>query len=236
MSTRNAGLDLLKWLAIASMVADHLRYLWPQAEWLFVVGRPAFPWFCLALAVNVARTPAGAPSTARNGRYLGWLLLFSVLSEGPYRWLDPGPPTLNVMPTLALGLLVAWGLHHRTRASAALAVAAVVVATLAHERLMYGLPGVLLPGALLLAMARAGAWWALPAVLAVAANLGNSWLMSHVLEPFVLLVLASVLASLPVGMGLLRLRALPPIRPVGRWGYGFYPVHLAIIKALGMLA
>ena len=101
---------------------------------------------------------------------------------------------------------------------------------------MYGLPGVLLPGALLLAMARAGAWWVLPGVLAVAANLGNSWLMSHVLEPFVLLVLSSVLASLPVGMGLLHLRALPSIRPVGRWGYGFYPVHLAIIKALSLLA
>ena len=125
MTGRNAGLDLLKWLAIASMVADHLRYLWPQAEWLFVAGRPAFVWFCLALAANVARTPVGALCTARNGRYLGWLLLFSVLSEGPYRWLDHGSPTLNVMPTLALGLLVAWGLHHRTRAGAALAVAAV---------------------------------------------------------------------------------------------------------------
>ncbi|VVQ01395.1 hypothetical protein PS910_03840 [Pseudomonas fluorescens] len=236
MTTRNPGLDLLKWLAIISMIADHLRYLWPQAEWLFVAGRLAFPWFCLALAANVVRTQAGALFTPRNGRYLGWLVLFSVLSEAPYRWLDNGSVTLNVMPTLALGLLVAWGVHHRTRPGSVLALVAVIVSTIANDSLMYGLAGVLLPGALLAAIARGGVWWMLPGLLAVAANLNNSWLLAHVLEPFVLLVLATALAAVPFGLGLLRLGTLPPIWPVGRWGYGFYPVHLALIKTLSLLA
>ena len=31
---RSASLDLLKWLAIVTMVADHLRFLWPEQHWL----------------------------------------------------------------------------------------------------------------------------------------------------------------------------------------------------------
>ncbi|MGA4815839.1 TraX family protein [Pseudomonas aeruginosa] len=39
------------------MVIDHLRYLWPEATaWLFVVGRFAFPLFCLGIAANVSRS------------------------------------------------------------------------------------------------------------------------------------------------------------------------------------
>ena len=53
---RDAGLDLVKWLAMLSMLLDHLRYLWPDAYGLFVVGRLAFPLFCLGIAANVART------------------------------------------------------------------------------------------------------------------------------------------------------------------------------------
>ena len=47
---RDANLDLLKWLAMLSMLLDHLRYVWPQSEWLFIVGRLAFPLFCLGIA------------------------------------------------------------------------------------------------------------------------------------------------------------------------------------------
>ncbi len=52
---RLAGLDLVKWTAMLAMVADHLRFLWPDADGLFVIGRLAFPLFCLAIAVNVGR-------------------------------------------------------------------------------------------------------------------------------------------------------------------------------------
>ena len=104
---RSAGLDLVKWMAIGTMVADHMRYIWPAAQGLFIVGRFAFPLFCLAMAVNVAR--AGNSSL----RYLGWLLAFAVLSEAPYRWLDHESQTFSIIPTLTLGLLVAWGVQHQ---------------------------------------------------------------------------------------------------------------------------
>jgi len=68
---RSAGLDLVKWTAILTMVADHLRYLWPAADGLFVLGRLAFPLFCLAIAVNVGRGLPGQFATPGNARYLG---------------------------------------------------------------------------------------------------------------------------------------------------------------------
>lgn len=55
LSRRDGALDLLKWLALLSMVLDHLRYVGFSADWLYVPGRLAFPWFCLAMAANLSR-------------------------------------------------------------------------------------------------------------------------------------------------------------------------------------
>jgi len=224
-SGRDSSLDLLKWLAIFCMVGDHLRYLWADQDWLFVSGRLAFPWFCLAIAVNVAR------SRAVTWHYLGWFLGFSLLSELPYRWLDNGSQTLNVMPTLGLGLLVAWGVQWPGRGVRWLAVLAVLVATLGSGWLMYGLPGVLLPATLLMAL-RDGRFAWLAGLLAVAGNLTNSWLQQHPLQPVSLLVMALAFLSVPLGLALLRRAWSGRVPAVGRWGWWFYPLHLALIKLL----
>ena len=222
---RSASLDLLKWLAIVSMIGDHLRYLWPQQDWLFISGRLAFPFFCLALAANVAR------STAVRWHYLWWFLGFSLLSEVPYRWLDNGSQTLNVMPTLTLGLLLAWGVHLRTRVTAGMALLAVVVGVLGNDWLMYGLPGVLLPAALLMALKDGRHTW-LAGLLAVAGNLTNSWLLHHPLAPVSLAVMAVAFMAVFFGLELLRREWPGRVPPVGRWAWVFYPLHLAVIKLL----
>lgn len=232
---RSASLDLLKWLAIATMVGDHLRYLWPDQHWLFVVGRLAFPFFCLAIAANVARSAPGVLFTPGNVRYLGWCLAFSLASELPYRWLDNGSLTLNVMPTLTLGLVVAWGVHHRGRAAVGLALAALLAAALGSQWLMYGLPGVLLPAAFLLALQRAGFWW-LAGLLAMAGNLTNGWILHNALQPIAVVVLATAFISAALGLALLRARLPWEVRPVGRWGYAFYPLHLAAIKLVSVIS
>lgn len=232
---RSASLDLLKWLAIVTMVADHLRFLWPEQHWLFVVGRLAFPFFCLAIAANVGRSACtGAVFAPSNVRYLGWMLVFSVVSEWPYRWLDNGSLTFNVMPTLTLGLLVAWGVHYQTRVAGLIALLAVGVAVLGHAALMYGLPGVLLPAALLVALRSGrGGWW-LAGLLALAGNLTNDWILHNALQPIALAVLLTAFLSVPFGVQLLRRDLRVKVRPVGRWGYGFYPLHLVAIKLIGM--
>ncbi|SDQ72294.1 TraX protein [Pseudomonas sp. UC 17F4] len=233
---RHISLDLLKWLAIISMIADHLRFIWPAEHWLFVVGRLAFPWFCLAIAANVARAPPGQAFTAGTARYLQGLVIFAVLSQWPYRWLNGPSPTLNIMPTLALGLLIAWGLHHhRRRSSVWVALAIAVVATLAADGLMYGLAGVLLPAAFLLALRLGPLAWLLPAGLAVAANLSNLWLRAHPLQAISVMALGAALLSAPLGLGLLRLQLQRQVWRVGRWGYWFYPLHLLLIKLITII-
>jgi hypothetical protein len=231
LNPRVAGLDLVKWVAVVTMLGDHLRYLWPSLHGLAVTGRLAFPLFCLAIAWHVGRTATGSFRTARNGRYLAWMVVFSLVSEPAYRWLDNGSTTLNVMPTLTLGLLVAYGVQVRDPLARIGAGVALLVALLASPVLMYGLPGVLLPAGWLVALRFGGLNAAVPAALAVAGNLTNDWLLAHALTPWGMMVVGAAACSVPVGLGLLR---QPGIRvwPVGRWAYGFYPAHLVAIRLL----
>lgn len=67
---RHNGQDLIKWIALLTMVLDHMRLAWPSLDNLFILGRLSFPLFCLAIAVNVCRTKVGALFTRSNGRYL----------------------------------------------------------------------------------------------------------------------------------------------------------------------
>lgn len=228
---RSAGLDLVKWTAMLTMVTDHLRFIWPEADGLFVIGRLAFPLFCLAIAVNVGRARAKVLHTRANLRYLSLMLLFAVLSEPAYRWLDSGSQTFSVMPTLVLGLLVAWGVQHPLWPARVLGLAGLVAGWLFSEQLMYGLPGVLLPGAWLMARRQGGVAWLLPCLMAIGGNLTNTWLREHLLAPITLLTLAAAALAVPVGWLLLRHDAWR-IPAVGRWGYLFYPVHLLVIKSL----
>jgi hypothetical protein len=228
---RSAGLDLVKWMAMLTMVADHLRFIWPHADGLFVLGRLAFPLFCLAIAVNVGRAKAGALCTRGNVRYLGLMLLFTVLSEPAYRWLDSSSSTFSVMPTLVLGLVVAWGVQHPQTLARVLGIVAMVVGWLFSEQLMYGLPGVLLPATWLLGLRKRQAAWLLPCLLAMGGNLTNRWLWEHLLAPFSVLTLGAAVLSIPVGCLLLR-HDNWRVPVVGRWGYLFYPMHLLVIKAL----
>ena len=225
---RAAGLDLVKWLAMVSMVIDHLRFFWPTAEWLFVIGRLAFPLFCLGIAANVARSAAGQVFTGANGRYLGWMLAFCVVSEWPYHALDVGTRTFSIMPTLTLGLLLAWGVHHHRR----MALGVLLVSLLASDVLMYGWPGVVLPSAFLLALRGGQGTWVVPGFVAVAANLTNVWLQVNAAEPVTLMALGAAFLSAPLGMAVLHGHYQLQVWRVGRWGYWFYPLHLMLIKLL----
>ncbi|MEB0228910.1 TraX family protein [Pseudomonas sp. 10S4] len=234
MTQRDGALDLLKWLALLSMVLDHLRYVGYSLDFLYVPGRLAFPWFCLAMAANLARMRA--VTTDGQWRYLGWLMLFSAISEIPYRLFIPDPDTLNVLPTLALGLLVARGWQSPTLQSRLLAVACVLLAVLFPERLMFGFFGVLLPLTMLLVIRRPWYFSLLPGLVCLAANqwqvlyeaaqLGNS---------VAIFGIAACLIAPLAGVLLLRHagRLKPP--PMRRWAYVLYPAHFLALLALRQL-
>ncbi|OOV91707.1 TraX family protein [Pseudomonas sp. MF4836] len=230
---RDGALDLLKWLALLSMVLDHLRYVGWQVDVLYVPGRLAFPWFCLAMAANLARVGVVRGEVAGQWRYLGWLLVFSLVSEIPYRLFIPDPDTLNVLPTLALGLLVARGWQQRRGTALYLGVAALALAGLFSERLMFGVFGVLLPLALLLVIGRPWYWSLLPGLVCLAANQWQTLFPAALLgnQAASLGIVSCLLAPL-LGIGLLRGVHPHSVPPMRRWAYLLYPGHFLLLLAL----
>lgn len=234
LKQRDRALDLLKWLALLSMVLDHLRYVGYSVDLLYVPGRLAFPWFCLAMAANLDRTPAGA--TDGRWRYLGWLVLFAALSEIPYRMFIDEHETLNVMPTLVLGLLVARGWQDRTLQARLLAVCAVGLAAFFSSRLMFGFFGVMLPLVLLLVFRRPW-YFALLAGLVCLAS--NQWQVLYYAarQGNVAAIPAVVICLIAPWLGLFLLRHAKGVKPppMRRWAYALYPLHFLILLALRQL-
>lgn len=231
LKQRDGALDLLKWLALLSMVLDHLRYVGYCVDWLYVPGRLAFPWFCLAMAVNLAR--GREVTTGNQWRYLGWLVLFSAVSELPYRLFIAEHDTLNVMPTLVLGLLVARGWEDRTSQSRWLAVGAVLLAAVFSQWLMFGFFGVLLPLVMLLALRRPWYFALLAGLVCLAAN---QWqvLYQAARQGNGVAAPAIVACLLAPGVGLFLLRQAKDVKPLPmrRWAYALYPVHFLVLLAL----
>lgn len=231
---RDKALDLLKWLAMVSMVMDHLRYVGWHADWLYVPGRLAFPWFCLAIAVNLARSRTNDVEPGVQWKYLAWLAVFAVVAQVPYRlFMTDEAYTLNVLPTLALGLLVAQGWVGRALSVRVLGATALVVAVLFSDHLMFGAFGVLLPLACLLVLRRS-IWLAiLPGVVCVFSNAwrqiidGTQWG-----DPISVGALIACLLGPVLGMLLLRSKPLFAVLPMRRWAYAIYPVHFLLLLGL----
>jgi hypothetical protein len=231
---RDRALDLLKWLAMLSMVLDHLRYVGWSADWLYVPGRLAFAWFCLAIAVNVGRSVSRPVHAGIRWKYLAWLAVFSVIAELPYRLYMAGEvTTLNVLPTLVLGLLVAQGVISRSWPMRVMAVMALGIGVACAPSLMFGAYGVLLPTAFLLVL-RGSLWLAvLPGVVCL---LSNEWpkIIDGMLwgDPISVGALIACLIGPWVGLVLLRWQPSFAVWPMRRWAYLIYPVHFLLLLGL----
>ncbi|KAI1697005.1 traX protein [Ditylenchus destructor] len=202
---RDGALDLLKWLALLSMVLDHLRY----------VG--------LSLDGRMCRD-------AWRSRGFAWRLrriCIGVISEVPYRLFIEDADTLNVLPTLALGLLVARGWQQKALFDRVLALIAVTIAAVFSTQLMFGLFGVLLPLAMLLVFRRPWYFSVLPGLVCVAANQWQILLNSG--TPVALSGLAACLIAPLAGLVLLRHAkdVTPPA--MRRWAYALYPLHFLLL-------
>ena len=234
---RDRALDLLKWLAMLSMVMDHLRYAGWHANWLYVPGRLAFPWFCLAIAVNVVRSGRREVEPSVKWKYLTWLAVFSVVAELPYRIYMAGEvTTLNVLPTLALGLLVAQGGLSRSWPARVLGIAALAIGVLFGPQLMFGMYGVLLPLAYVLVL-RTSLWLAI--VPGIVCLLSNEWpkIIDGMLwgDPISIGALVACLLAPLLGLAILRWRPAFGVWPMRRWAYLIYPVHFLLLFGVRQL-
>lgn len=231
---RDRALDLLKWLAMLSMVMDHLRYVGWYANWLYVPGRLAFPWFCLAIAVNLVRNGPRDVDSSIKWKYLAWLAVFSVIAELPYRIYMAGEvTTLNVLPSLALGLLVAQGGLSRLWPARLLGIAALAIGVLFGPQLMFGMYGVLLPLAFVLVL-RTSLWLAI--VPGIVCLLSNEWpkIIDGMLwgDPISIGALVACLLAPLLGLAILRRRPAFGVWPMRRWAYLIYPGHFLVLFGL----
>jgi hypothetical protein len=234
--SRDQPLDLIKWLAIITMLLDHTRLVWPSLSGLAVIGRWAFPLFCLAIAANVYRARHPPLWQRKNARYLGYMLLFALISEYPYHLLSPQSITFNIMPTLAMGLLLCWCVAYSNCYHMLFGLLLIACAYQYNTQLMYGWLGVLLPAACLLAITYGRKLWWLAALIAALANVVYDASFAVALQQAQPISLISAALATVFGLGLLWQRPrLPPITPVGHWGYWFYPLHLLALYLLGSL-
>jgi hypothetical protein len=249
--SRHATLDLLKWVAVVVMTLDHLfgalpaswqDYAWP----LKVLGRLAFPFFALAMAVNLVRARPG--DLAGAGSYFVGLGLFAVISESPHSLYDG--PWLNILVTLAAGMPIALAAHHRTLFTTLVGMLALVVALAFRTsegwhgcQLMYGLPGVLLPAVFVLVL-RAPDQQArllllsIACILPLAGNISADAIRLLIMDELPLrghVALIAAFAAPALGYALLQLRLRRTIWPVGSWLYAYYPLHMIPLIVLGDL-
>ena len=152
----------------------------------------------------------------------------------PYRMFIEDADTLNVLPTLALGLLVARGWQQKAFFDRGLVLIAVTIAAVFSTQLMFGFFGVLLPLAMLLVFHRPWYFSVLPGVVCVAANQWQVLLASS--SPVALAGLATCLIAPILGLVLLRhaKNASPP--PMRRWAYALYPGHFLLLLLIRQIA
>lgn len=243
---RNKVLDLLKWIAIITMVVDHASILLPQYNLLLrSIGRWAFPVFCIILAFNLNQA-ISKNKVHTLKKYFKNLALFCVLSEIPYQLFNQEPfTTLNVMPTLLLGfLLVVIGelkFKHATLQFFCL----LVTTTLLSNFIMYGVFGVLLIVSLYLFFKSTNQsqkkyFLFISVIFTSLANIFN-WLLGgyytdvNTYSLALSFAVSSAVATYICAQTLLKGQHLNlhfEVPPVGKWAYWFYPVHLIIIWAL----
>lgn len=235
---RNSSLDCIKWLAIVTMVIDHLRLITSLADFnnlLVTIGRFAFPLFAFVLAYNFHRILIQKKYTALKS-YLINLSIFSIISEIPYRLLEQNPTTINVMPTLLLGLVFMIIVESKTKYKVlVIGFFSISLIFLGHW-LMYGFLGVLLPVSCLIALKyRNNLIIALPMLIAALSN--AQYLISVMkLMPslFYSIVICASIAIL-FAFIFIKYKKRFKVSPVGHWGYWFYPVHLAIFHIINKI-
>lgn len=228
-----APLDAIKVVAALLMIGDHVDtvLLDGHAPVLWWLGRIAFPLFALVTAVHLARGHTIGP-------YAAGLLLVGVPTQPIYAAAFPfGTTEANILFTLAGGgVLGAWlvrtdGPQRHVALAAGLAVV-LLLPNLAKTGVDFGLAGLLVPGALLLALRgmQGGMPWLVATVCALNA-IGWHPRGTAPAADAAICAAAILLGGPLIVLGALRLEGRPRFLP--RYALqAFYPAHLALLVLL----
>lgn len=208
--------EALKWLAIVTMVIDHINaLLFNYSEPVFLwIGRLAFPLFAFLIAYNLV------VRTVKPTRYVYPLVLFALCTQ-PVTWLVWNHWRGNIFMTLALGVLFV-GLQRMAAQRmptwlSYLFVGLLIVIPALHVD--YGIPGVFLIPVIVFFLER-------PRPLLLVA-LSFYLLSVNTFAPY------SVVPLLLVPLIYFITRLEIPLRRTNPWFfYLFYPAHLVVLEIL----
>ena len=204
-------IEVLKWLAVAAMVVDHINaalYARELGTWADVIGRIAFPVFACVFGHNLARPGVDLAKVIR------WLVLFGTVAFPVHAYLFATAVVwpLNVLFTFAVAAGV---IHFMERDETLPAVLLFVLGGLLVE---YWWPGVALVVATYgwTKYRHQSGWWAAMLSLGALCVLnGNLWAL--LMLPVAEIVRGFTWANVPRS----------------RWAfYLFYPLHLAVLAAI----
>ena len=235
------ALDFAKAMAAVLMVVDHINTIWFDGYIMEMVmlGRVVFPVFCYAVAVALLRNKA-----KDHTKYFTSLIILAFLCEPVYE-IAHLSDELNIIFTLAFGVFVAdrarklkdWQIY-------LLFAVAAVFAALHDCPLEFGLPGVLLPTAILLVLECRYRFIPGLVLMLFAINLGGvrpgiPHLAGHSMisvDAFKLAAVTGAFAALGPLFIIVLSNELPKTgRFLSRYFlHVFYPAHLLIIWALGL--
>lgn len=232
---RNRQLDFIKWIAITTMVIDHLRYITiihnlGFNDILAIIGRIAFPMFCFIMAINFKRI-IDQNNIQAIKTYLINLTVFSILSEFPYRLLDSNQFVLNVIPTLLLSMVLLIIVFNKFQYKWLALTAFFSIVIPMSPIFMYGIIGIILPlFCMLLLNERKIIFIVLSMILSALCNLQYYYHTLATIGFTLNIVLISVFSMLaiPLALFVLKQKFTFKVYQVGSWGYSFYPIHLFI--------
>lgn len=226
----NAWIAWGQWLAVVTMTLEHTaRFVLPDSwgitPYAILLGRTAFPIFAAMVAwhaVYNTRDPLG---------YALRMLVIALVAQLPFQ-LVTGSPKLNVIFTMALGLLLtAMILKPAHPARLFVGIFIIVAAAPLASAFEYGAYGLLLVPAFALAFQPAPAHWR--PILAIPVALVGFQLNHHLVTNLVSLATVLGLLLLAVrfsGHVTPTLKAMP--RPL--W-LSWYPLHFLFISIVAAL-
>ncbi|MFN3199760.1 MAG: TraX family protein [Bradymonadia bacterium] len=209
-------LEPLKWLALITMVIDHLgKTLWPEAMApMHAAGRLAFPLFVYIMGIRLAVKPH------LDIVYLRRLPLWALLAQPAYVLIS-GTHQGNILCLLLCGALMHWGIRHTGRWQG---IAALVAGTAGAWWCEYGPGGAWIPTIIAATYRRDAVMAAMlcgPLAFVAQLPMASSMLPWNM---WALMASGVVLASAQVQLTLPR---------INRWFfYAFYPGHLYLLYGL----
>ena len=139
---RNNRQDILKIVAMVTMLIDHIGLLFfPEEPTFRMIGRIAFPLYAYFIA-------QGFRYTSSRPRYFSRLLLFGLIAQVPFGWLNEGavwdPWQVNQIPMLLYGALVLVVLEQARKTKSVVLKVLIILISLAlafiPEWLMFEIP------------------------------------------------------------------------------------------------